>query len=126
MQEAERPGKTPCSLRTLSVVGTGNTDPTGASPMPNLPEFQLENHFAKWAFSARHHMTASDAKSMSPRDLLAMATPVDGTEVDDMWLGYTETCSAPNLRATPSTHFRLGSGRTGLAALEAPVLRNRS
>lgn len=68
--------------------------------MPTLPDFRLETHFAKWEFSARYHMTASDAEAMSLRDLLAMATPEEREEYDSMWLGYTETFGAPDLRAT--------------------------
>ena len=40
-----------------------------------LPDFRLETRFSKWEFEARYHMTASDAESMSMRELLAMATP---------------------------------------------------
>lgn len=43
-------------------------------------------------------MTASDAESMSLRDLLAMATPEEREEFEGMWLGYTETFGAPDLR----------------------------
>jgi len=41
--------------------------------MTMLPDFRLETHFSKWECHARYHMTASDAESMSMRDLLAMA-----------------------------------------------------
>jgi aspartate/methionine/tyrosine aminotransferase len=64
-----------------------------------LPDFRLETHFAKWEFSARHHLTASDAESMSLPDLLAMADPEDRADFETMWLGYTETFGAPDLRA---------------------------
>ncbi|MGB3246474.1 MAG: pyridoxal phosphate-dependent aminotransferase, partial [Sulfitobacter sp.] len=67
--------------------------------MPTLPDFRLETHFAKWEFSARYHMTASDAQSMSLGELLAMATAQERATFDDMWLGYTETFGAPDLRA---------------------------
>ncbi|MEO1143393.1 MAG: pyridoxal phosphate-dependent aminotransferase, partial [Pseudomonadota bacterium] len=43
-------------------------------------------------------MTASDAESMSMRELLAMATPEDREMFEGMWLGYTETYGAPDLR----------------------------
>ena len=66
--------------------------------MTTLPEFRLETHFSKWEFKARHHMTASDAQSMSMRELLAMASPEDREAFDGMWLGYTETYGAPDLR----------------------------
>ncbi|MEO0372813.1 MAG: pyridoxal phosphate-dependent aminotransferase [Pseudomonadota bacterium] len=65
--------------------------------MPNLPDFRLETHFAKWEFSARYHMTASDAQSMSLQELLAMASPEDRDGFENMWLGYTETFGAPDL-----------------------------
>ncbi|KRS12588.1 aminotransferase [Roseovarius atlanticus] len=67
--------------------------------MTTLPDFRLETHFAKWEFKARHHMTASDAESMSLPELLAMASPEDREGFENMWLGYTETFGAPDLRA---------------------------
>ncbi|MEP4770409.1 MAG: pyridoxal phosphate-dependent aminotransferase [Roseibium sp.] len=67
--------------------------------MPILPDFRLETHFSKWEFKARYHMTASDAQSMSMRDLMAMATPDERDAFEGMWLGYTETFGAPDLRA---------------------------
>ncbi len=70
-----------------------------ATTMPTLPDFRLETHFSKWEFKARYHMTASDAESISMRDLLAMATPQEREAFDGMWLGYTETFGAPDLRA---------------------------
>jgi aspartate/methionine/tyrosine aminotransferase len=66
--------------------------------MTTLPDFRLETHFAKWEFKARYHLTASDAESISLRDLLNMATPEERAEFDGMWLGYTETFGAPDLR----------------------------
>jgi aspartate/methionine/tyrosine aminotransferase len=68
--------------------------------MKLLPEFRLETHFSKWEFKAKHHMTASDAESLSMRDLLAMATSEEREEFDNLWLGYTETFGAPDLRDT--------------------------
>jgi len=67
--------------------------------MTGLPDFRLETHFAKWEFRARHHMTASDAESMSLPELLAMASPEDRAGFEKMWLGYTETWGAPDVRA---------------------------
>ncbi|MEO0910876.1 MAG: aminotransferase class I/II-fold pyridoxal phosphate-dependent enzyme [Pseudomonadota bacterium] len=66
--------------------------------MTTLPDFRLETHFSKWEFKAKYHMTASDAESMSMRELLAMATPEDREMFEGMWLGYTETYGAPDLR----------------------------
>ena len=64
-----------------------------------MREFELEKHFSKWEFKARHHMTASDAESLSLRALLAMASPEEREAFEGMWLGYTETYGAPDLRA---------------------------
>lgn len=66
--------------------------------MSVLPEFRLESHFAHWEFRARFHLTASDAQSMSLRELLAMATPAERDAFEGMWLGYTQTYGAPDLR----------------------------
>jgi len=66
--------------------------------MSALPDFRLETYFSRWEFTARHHMTASDAQSMTLRDLLARASPEDAEAFDRLWLGYTETFGAPALR----------------------------
>ena len=73
--------------------------------MTMLPDFKLETHFSKWEFRARYHMTASDAESMSVRELLALATAEEREEFEGLWLGYTETFGAPDLReAIACTH----------------------
>ncbi len=73
--------------------------------MTTLPDFRLETHFSKWEFKAKYHMTASDAESISLRDLLAMATPDQREAFEGMWLGYTETWGAPDLRETIATTY---------------------
>ncbi|MEO0493810.1 MAG: aminotransferase class I/II-fold pyridoxal phosphate-dependent enzyme [Actinomycetota bacterium] len=70
-----------------------------------LPDFRLETHFARWEFTAEHHLTASDAEAMTMRDLLALGTDEQRAAFDDLWLGYTETWGAPDLReAIAATH----------------------
>ena len=66
--------------------------------MSTLPDFRLETHFSKWEFKARFHMTASDAESMSLPELLAYASDDERAEFENMWLGYTETFGAPDVR----------------------------
>lgn len=66
--------------------------------MTALPDFRLETHFAKWEFQARYHLTASDAESLALPELLALASPEDRAGFENMWLGYTETFGAPDLR----------------------------
>ena len=77
--------------------------------MTTLPDFRLEAHFAKWEFKARYHMTASDAESLSLRALLAMATPEQRESFEGMWLGYTETWGAPDLRETIASTYETQS-----------------
>ncbi len=67
--------------------------------MTTLPDFRLEVHFSKWEFEAKYHLTASDAESMSLADLLSLATDAERAAFDDLWLGYTETFGAADLRA---------------------------
>lgn len=73
--------------------------------MTLLPDFRLETHFSKWEFAARHHMTASDAESMTMADLLALASAEDRAAFDALWLGYTETHGAPDLRAAIASTY---------------------
>lgn len=73
--------------------------------MPTLPDFKLETYFSKWEFNSQYHMTASDAESMSLRDLLNLATPQEREEFESMWLGYTETYGAPDVRDAIATMY---------------------
>lgn len=73
--------------------------------MTMLPDFKLETHFSKWEFKARYHMTASDAESISMRDLMAMATPEEREAFEGMWLGYTETFGASDLREVIASQY---------------------
>ncbi|MFE6054058.1 aminotransferase class I/II-fold pyridoxal phosphate-dependent enzyme [Kitasatospora sp. NPDC056446] len=67
--------------------------------MPQLPDFRLETHFSRWEFTARYHLTASDAQTMTMAELLALAGPEDREAWDTLALGYTETFGDPGLRA---------------------------
>ncbi len=73
--------------------------------MPTLPDFRLETHFSKWEFKATFHLTASDAESLSLDELLAMASKEDRHGFESMWLGYTETYGAPELRETIASTY---------------------
>lgn len=75
-----------------------------------MRDFTLETFFARWEFTARHHLTASDAQSMTLSELLAMSGPGDREAFEELWLGYTETTGAPDLRAAiAGTYESLGS-----------------
>ncbi len=66
--------------------------------MTRLPDFRLETYFSRWEFTARHHLTASDAQTMAMSELLALADPEDRQAWDTLALGYTETFGDPALR----------------------------
>ena len=66
--------------------------------MTTLPDFRLETHFSRWEFTAKFNMAASDAQTVSMRDLLALAQPAEHEAWESMALGYTETWGAPALR----------------------------
>jgi aspartate/methionine/tyrosine aminotransferase len=69
-----------------------------------MRNFALETYFSKWEFSARHHMTASDAQSMSIAELLELAQmPPDS--LLDLHLGYTPTWGGPDLRQAISETY---------------------
>ncbi|WP_448654043.1 aminotransferase class I/II-fold pyridoxal phosphate-dependent enzyme [Pseudomonas fluorescens] len=65
--------------------------------MATLPDFKLETYFSKWEFSARYHMTASDAQSLTIKELLAMADAQDRETFENLSLGYTQTWGMPAL-----------------------------
>jgi len=64
-----------------------------------LPEFRLESYFSKWEFAARYHLTASDAQTMSLRELLAYGTDADRDAWENQRFSYIETRGTPALRA---------------------------
>jgi len=64
-----------------------------------MRNFELEVHFSKWEFKAKHHMTASDAQSMTLTELLDMASQQRRDEFNNLWLGYTQTWGAAALRS---------------------------
>jgi aspartate/methionine/tyrosine aminotransferase len=66
--------------------------------MPTLPDFRLETYFSAWEFTARYHLTASDAQSMPLAELLAMADDDGRRRWESLTLGYTETRGLPALR----------------------------
>ena len=73
--------------------------------MTPLPEFALETLFAKWEFSARHHLTASDAQTMRLPELLALAQPDQRMAFENLALGYSETWGAPDVRDAVAATF---------------------
>jgi aspartate/methionine/tyrosine aminotransferase len=74
----------------------------------SLPDFRLEVYLGKWEFAARHHLTASDAQTLSIEEVLGE----DGMrELAALPLGYTPTWGTDALReAISSTYETLEPG----------------
>ncbi len=66
--------------------------------MTQLPDFRLETYFSRWEFTARFHLTASDAQTMRMSELLALADDADREAWESLTLGYTETYGDAGLR----------------------------
>jgi aspartate/methionine/tyrosine aminotransferase len=60
-----------------------------------LPDFRLEVYLGKWEFAARHHLTASDAQTLSVAEVLG---PEGLEELAALPLGYTPTWGSDALR----------------------------
>lgn len=75
--------------------------------MTRLPDFRLETYFSRWEFTARHHLTASDAQTMTLGELLALADDGDREAFEHLPLGYTETFGDPGLREAIAATYEL-------------------
>jgi aspartate/methionine/tyrosine aminotransferase len=66
--------------------------------------FALERYFARYEFTARYLLCASDPEAMPIADLLALE---DGASerFQRVWLGYTESRGAPELREAIATLY---------------------
>ena len=83
------------------------TAPTPA--VVRLPDFRLETFFSRWEFAAKYHLTASDAQTMTVRELLALGGEEDRAAFAELALGYTETWGTPQLReAVAATYTTCG------------------
>lgn len=75
--------------------------PAGA----RLPDFRLETFFSRWEFAAKFHLTASDAETMTLRELLDLGTEEDRATFAELALGYTETWGTARLRAAVASTY---------------------
>ena len=75
-----------------------------------LPDFRLEVYLGEWEFKARHHLTASDAETLTIAELLALGSDEDRDAFSRLGLGYAPTWGGDELRAaiagTYETHRR--------------------
>jgi aspartate/methionine/tyrosine aminotransferase len=81
-----------------------------------LPNFRLEVYLGEWEFKARHHLTASDAETLTIGELLARAGDEDREAFMRLGLGYAPTWGGEALReAIASTYETIDPGRHVLA-----------
>lgn len=64
----------------------------------HIAEFALERYFARWEFSARYILCASDVEPFEMRELLAMADDDARERWESLRLTYTESLGLPALR----------------------------
>ncbi|MET1010365.1 MAG: aminotransferase class I/II-fold pyridoxal phosphate-dependent enzyme [Gaiellaceae bacterium] len=71
----------------------------------DLPDFRLEVYLGEWEFKARHHLTASDAETMTVAELLALAAPDEREAFESLPLSYVPVPGGEELReAIASTY----------------------
>lgn len=70
-----------------------------------LPDFALETYFSRWEFTARHHLTASDAESMTVSELLDLGDDADRLAYENLHLGYTPTWGTEPLRQAIASSY---------------------
>jgi aspartate/methionine/tyrosine aminotransferase len=81
-----------------------------------LPDFRLEVYLGEWEFKARHHLTASDAETLTIGELLAQAGDDDREAFMRLGLGYAPTWGGQALReAIASTYETIDPERHVLA-----------
>lgn len=71
-----------------------------------MKPFKLERYFAKYEFSSRYLLSASDCESLSLQDLLQMAAPESLDTWNRLKLGYTESQGQPALRAEVARFYQ--------------------
>jgi hypothetical protein len=69
----------------------------------SLPDFRLEVYLGKWEFSARHHLTASDAQTLTIAEVLG---PEGLEELARLPLRYSPTWGTDALRAAIAATYQ--------------------
>ena len=63
-----------------------------------IEDFALERYFARWEFSVRHQLSASDVEPFTLPELLQLADDDSRARWERLSLGYTESAGLPALR----------------------------
>lgn len=64
----------------------------------SIEDFAIERYFARWEFSVRHQLSASDVEPYSLKELLHLADDDARERWERLSLGYTESSGLPALR----------------------------
>jgi aspartate/methionine/tyrosine aminotransferase len=86
----------PSIWQTIGHLSASRPDVTGPF---DPPPFRLEEYLGVWEFSAKHHLTASDAETLTIRELLALADPGERERFENLPLSYAPTWGGEELRA---------------------------
>ncbi len=70
-----------------------------------IPDFALEVYFSKHEFTAKYHLTASDAQTVTINELLALGSDADRKAFGELGLGYTTTWGSEELRAAIASTY---------------------
>ena len=73
--------------------------------MVDLPDFRLEVYLGEWEFKAKHHLTASDAETMTVAELIALATPAEREAFESLRLAYVPVPGGEELRAAIASTY---------------------
>jgi aspartate/methionine/tyrosine aminotransferase len=71
-----------------------------------MPEFRLETYLSRWEFAARHHLTASDAETLTVAEVLELGTEEDRRAFGELPLSYTETWGSGPLREAVAATYQ--------------------
>ena len=71
-----------------------------------LPDFALEVYLSRWEFAASHHLTASDAETLTLQELLALGDDEQRVAWNELALGYVPTWGTAALREAVAATYR--------------------
>lgn len=74
--------------------------------LQGIEDFALERYFARWEFSVKRQLGASDVEPLRMAELLELADPDSRERWDALTLGYTETAGLPALREAIAGTYR--------------------
>lgn len=74
--------------------------------LSRIEDFALERWFARWEFSVRHQLSASDVEPLTLSEVLALADADGRQRWDQLTLGYAESTGLPALREAIAAQYK--------------------